>query len=139
MSTSPVEHPALVRDIHLLDRALAVPAGEPGWRHRICQRLEDLRGAFAEHTRVTEGPDGHYRVLLEHAPRLAHGIQVLIHEHAAIAATMSALHRRTEMPEVTADELRGGAGHLLRELSRHRQRGADLVYQAYQTDIGGET
>ena len=24
-------------------------------------------------------------------------------------------------------------------LSRHRQRGADLVFDAYQTDIGGET
>jgi hypothetical protein len=28
---------------------------------------------------------------------------------------------------------------LLAKLSRHRQRGADLVYEAYQTDIGGET
>jgi hypothetical protein len=139
MSTSPVQHPALLRDIHLLERALAAPAAEPGWRHRICLRLQDLRCAFAEHMRVTAGPDGHYLELLDHAPRLAHGIQVLIHEHTAIAATMSALQRRTEAPEVTAEELRGGAGHLLRELSRHRQRGADLVYQAYQTDIGGET
>jgi hypothetical protein len=34
---------------------------------------------------------------------------------------------------------RGWASDLLRELSRHRQRGADLVYEAYATDIGGET
>ncbi|WP_422771495.1 hypothetical protein ACN28C_33630 [Plantactinospora sp. WMMC1484] len=31
------------------------------------------------------------------------------------------------------------ATDLLRELFRHRQRGADLVYEAYQPDIGGET
>jgi hypothetical protein len=28
---------------------------------------------------------------------------------------------------------------LLATLSRHRQRGADLVYEAYQVDIGGDT
>jgi hypothetical protein len=28
---------------------------------------------------------------------------------------------------------------LLGHLARHRQRGADLVYEAYQADIGGET
>jgi hypothetical protein len=35
--------------------------------------------------------------------------------------------------------LRGWTSDLLHELSRHRQRGADLVYEAYETDIGGET
>jgi hypothetical protein len=37
------------------------------------------------------------------------------------------------------DDMRGWGSNLLRDLSRHRQRGADLVYEAYATDIGGET
>jgi hypothetical protein len=33
--------------------------------------------------------------------------------------------------------LRDGLTDLLAELVRHRQRGADLVYEAYSVDIGG--
>jgi hypothetical protein len=133
------QRPALLRDTHLLERALAAPAGDPGWRQRVRVRLGGLCGAFAEHVVVSEGPDGRYAELLDHAPRLARAVQLLIREHAVVAATMSDLQRRVDRPEATVEELRDGAGDLLRELSRHRQRGADLVYQAYQTDLGGET
>ena len=37
------------------------------------------------------------------------------------------------------DEVRDAGLALLGRLSRHRQRGADLIWDAYQTDIGGET
>ena len=37
------------------------------------------------------------------------------------------------------DSIRESATTFLGRLSRHRQRGADLVFDAYQTDIGGET
>ena len=88
---------------------------------------------------VTEGPDGLYAELLDHAPRLTRQVQVLVREHAAVAATMSGLQRRIDTPDVRVEDLRTWASDLLRELSRHRQRGADLVYEAYATDIGGET
>jgi antitoxin (DNA-binding transcriptional repressor) of toxin-antitoxin stability system len=130
---------ALLRKIQLFERAIAAPAADPHWRHRVRVRLGGLRAAFAEHVVVTEGPDGLYAELLEHAPRLARGVHVLIREHGAVVAAMSALQRWADLPETTAEQLRGWASDLLRELSRHRQRGADLVYQAYQLDIGGET
>ena len=130
---------ALLRDIHLFEQAIAAPVADPGWRQRVGARLGGLHTAFAEHVVVTEGPNGLYTELLDHAPRLARGVHVLIREHGAVAAALSALQRRVELPEATAEEVRGWASDLLRELSRHRQRGADLVYQAYQTDIGGET
>jgi hypothetical protein len=37
------------------------------------------------------------------------------------------------------ERVRQRADELLAALSRHRQRGADLVYEAYATDLGGET
>ncbi len=46
---------------------------------------------------------------------------------------------RADLPGTRVDEIRRCGGELLRALSRHRQRGADLVYDAYETDIGGET
>lgn len=130
---------ALLRSIQLFEQALAAPGADPGWRERVSSRLHSLRGAFAEHIVVTEGTDGLYRELLDHAPRLARRVHVLIREHTALAATLGALQHQAGLPEATAEELRGWASDLLRELSRHRQRGADLVYEAYHTDIGGET
>jgi hypothetical protein len=43
-------------------------------------------------------------------------------------------------PPVTAPDaeaVRKQGTNLLGRLVRHRQRGADLIYEAYQTDIGG--
>jgi hypothetical protein len=45
-------------------------------------------------------------------------------------------------PPLTAgdvDAIRALATALLGRLARHRQHGADLIYQAYQVDLGGET
>ncbi|MFK3980962.1 hypothetical protein ACI2K4_11360 [Micromonospora sp. NPDC050397] len=156
MVTGPIQHPVaafpigepavlraarrqrvrLLREIHSFEQALASPAGDPDWRPRVTLRLSGLRGEFAEHVRLTEGRDGLFAELLDRAPRLSRNVHVLLREHAAVAAVLSALQRRAELPEATAEELRSWAGDLLRELSRHRQRGADLVYRAYGTDIG---
>ena len=130
---------ALLGEIHFLEQTIAAPPRNPGWRQRVGTRLSGLRGAFAEHMVLTEGPEGLYAELLDHAPRLARGVHVLIREHAAVVAAMAALQRRVELPETPNRELRNWTTDLLRELSRHRQHGADLVYEAYQTDIGGET
>ena len=130
---------ALLRDIQTFEQAIASPIGEPGWRERVSIRLHALRAAFAEHIVVTEGDDGLYAELLEHAPRLTHRVKLLIREHAAIAVSLSALQRRADLPGTRSGELRTCGGEVLRALSRHRQRGADLVYDAYETDIGGET
>ncbi|MGW4461142.1 hypothetical protein [Micromonospora sp. NBC_01796] len=156
MVTGPIQHPVaafptgdpialraarrhrvtLLREIHAFEQALAGPADDPDWRHRVALRLDGLRGEFTEHVRLTEGRSGLYAELLDRAPRLARTVHVLLREHAAVAAVLAALQRRAQLPEATTEELRGWAGDLLRELSRHRQRGADLVYRAYGTDIG---
>ncbi|GAB3945110.1 hypothetical protein [Micromonospora vulcania] len=129
----------LAGDVHALARALAVAATEPRWRERVLLRLRPVGRAFAEHVQVTEGPAGLYRELLTHSPRLGYGVRLLTRDHAAIVAAILAVQRVAEQPEASADELRHRAGHLLRTLARHRRRGADLLWQAYQTDLGGET
>lgn len=66
-------------------------------------------------------------------------MRLLTREHAAIVAALLAVQRIAEQTEVHPDELRHRAGHLLRKLARHRRRGSDLLWEAYQTDLGGET
>jgi hypothetical protein len=127
----------LLQVIQAFEMALAVPARDPRWRERVVDRLRALREEFGEHVVVTEGPEGLYAELLEHAPRLAHGVHGLVREHAAIISAVEGLAARLSSADI--ERLRGWSSDLLRELARHRQRGADLVYEAYATDIGGET
>ncbi|MFG1650753.1 hypothetical protein ACGFIE_12540 [Micromonospora sp. NPDC049275] len=129
----------LAGDLHALARAVALATSEPRWRETVLLRLHPVGQGFAEHVRATEGPAGLYRELLTHSPRLDHGIRLLTREHAPIVAAVLTMQRLAERSEASPDELRRRAGHLLRTLARHRRRGADLLWQAYQTDLGGET
>lgn len=149
MVTSPIGHQIpeleavrrnreeLLQAQQLVERALATPAAGPGWGERFARRIAELRDAFAAHVQVTEGADGLYAGILDRAPRLAHSVDKLVHDHAAIAVSIDALCQRA----TTADPqwVRRWASDLTRQMSRHRQRGADLLYEAYATDIGGET
>jgi hypothetical protein len=129
----------LLDTIHAFERAIAVPSAEPDWRHHVAARLSRLRQVFAEHIRVTEGSDGLYAELLTAAPRLARAVRVLVREHAMVVRALDTFSQRLSDPDIEVERFRGWGSDLLRELSRHRQRGADLVYEAYATDIGGET
>lgn len=129
------------------ERAVTAPAGDdPAWRDRVRQRLAALRAQLTEHMVVTEGPDGLYAELLEHAPRLDRPVAGLVAEHRVLQVRADSLDRALRRPTRAADRpgraeerVRRHAGELLAALSRHRQRGADLVYEAYATDLGGET
>ena len=123
--------------VQAFEAALAVPAGDPSWRKRVGDRLRDLREAFAEHVTVTEGADGLYAQLLDDTPRLACAVRSLVDEHGALAGAIQTLYADATAGEI--ERLRERGVDLLRGLARHRQRGADLVYEAYATDIGGET
>jgi len=126
-----------------LEQALAAPAADLKgfWTERVNVALIELSADIREHIDVTEGPDGLYPGLLTTAPRLCNSVAILTREHVEIMAMSDGLLVRMGEPIVSTDveEIRDRAIALLVKLSRHRQRGADLVYEAYQTDIGGET
>jgi hypothetical protein len=126
-----------------LEQALAAPAVDLKgfWTERVHVALVELSADIGEHITITEGPDGLYPGLLTTAPRLCNSVASLTREHVEIKAMADGLLTRMGEPIVSSDvdEIRDRAMALLVKLSRHRQRGADLVYEAYQTDIGGET
>jgi hypothetical protein len=129
----------LLRAIHRFERAVASPAAAPTWRERVADQIAALREQLAEHVVVTEGPDGLYAELLEHAPRLDRQVTGLTEDHGVLREQIGSLASMVQAPTVGVEDLRRLATDLLGELARHRQRGADLVYEAYATDIGGET
>jgi hypothetical protein len=101
----------------------------------------ELSGDFREHIDITEGPDGLYRDLLETSPRLSDAAASLTREHVLISGQIDHLLARVTAPDGTedVDRVRDLGTALLGRLVRHRQRGSDLVFDAYDFDIGGET
>ncbi|GAA1817144.1 hypothetical protein HC028_21340 [Planosporangium flavigriseum] len=116
--------------------ALTMPVAQPDWRRAVAAELPHLRAAFAAHVELTEGPDGLYAEVLADAPRLVRRVNSLGSEHAAVSAALEALARRVD---ADPERVRSWGSDLLRALSSHRQRGADLIHEAYATDLGGET
>lgn len=133
----------LLESLRALEHALAAPAvGDvAAWAQRVSTALVELEADFREHVELTEGADGLYRSLLEVAPRLSNVVRTLTGDHTRIRTAIGLLVATTGAPLVATDvaRVRQAGTTLIARLSRHRQRGADLVFEAYQTDIGGET
>ena len=125
-----------------LEQALSGPAPgrESAWAERVHVALVELTSDLRTHVQVTEGPDGLHHEVLGTAPRLAGRVTRLTAEHGEIALAVDAL-LVVVTPPLSADvvtEARELGVRLLGRLVRHRQAGADLVYEAYQSDIGGQ-
>lgn len=133
----------LLASLRAVEQALAAPGvGDVGaWAERVSVALIELESDFREHVALTESADGLYRGVLEAAPRLTQAVRNLTADHGRIRTSIGSLVDAASGPVVAADvaRLRETGTSLLARLSRHRQRGADLVFEAYQTDIGGET
>ena len=124
-----------------LERCLAAPASGRAvvWGEAVHDALATLASDFGAHVEVTEGPDGLHQAILSRDLRLANAVDRLTAEHAEMADKVAALVADSQ-PPVTGpdvDELRERATSLLGRLVRHRQIGADLIYEAYHTDVGG--
>ena len=150
----------LYESITALEHALAapVPGRQKRWATRVAEALEELSDDFRDHVVLMEGADGLNKRLIRRAPRLAHQVDSLTREHAALSQLIGELstlveHAQGSMErgestrgEPSAEEaIQGGwdevrvlGNKLLGALSGHRQRGADMVYEAYAVDIGGQ-
>lgn len=126
-----------------LERSIcAPPADQPGmWVEQARVAAGDLAAEFVDHITVTEGPDGLHQAILAGDLRLANAVQALTDDHAALTEEIQALIRRLDSarstPSPDTASIAERAVALLAHLARHRQQGADLIYEAYQTDLGG--
>jgi hypothetical protein len=127
-----------------LERAIASPA--PGrvdaWVSGVRTALDALRDVVDHHIHATEAPGGFLDEIVDTEPRLANQAQRLRDEHGELVDAISAASARlrsgtTFAQDEWVDAMRDRILVLLAALVRHRQRGADLVYEAYAVDIGG--
>ncbi len=136
---------SLRRALGDLEAALDAPAEgrRRAWAAELERNLAHLETVFSVHIEVTEGPGGLYEEIIENAPRLSNKIERFKSEHVhmarEIAANLARLRAADEDDLDELTELRARIGRLLEDLRRHRKRGANLVYEAYAVDIGGES
>jgi hypothetical protein len=125
------------------EEALSGPASgrEDAWAREVIDALAHLRETIEEHIEVTERPGGLYDEILDNAHRLAGAVQRLREEHPLLRdATSEAIRRLRTTPIGTTwslEEARDDIQRLFGRIVRHRQLGADLVWEAYNLDLGG--
>ena len=110
------------------------------WRRLVAARITALGEAFAEHVAETEAPGGLYDEMEEIAPHVQGKARRLREEHPRLTGAIADAEARfaAPFPEGTdLDALRDDLQRLMGRLVRHRQHGADLVWEAYELDIGG--
>lgn len=133
----------LWRHLVALEDSLATPI--PGrateWAERVHDALTDLAGTFERHVALTEGPGGLFEEVRTFAPRLTGSIETLHAEHEQISSLLRqelraarGIHDAADL--APAQEIRTRLTELLTLLLRHRQVGADLLYEAYAVDVG---
>jgi hypothetical protein len=135
-------HDALVH----LEQAISSPAAGriPTWSETVTKEMVSLRDAFDQHVIVTEKPGGLYEEIMERAPRLAGKLRRLQDEHPTVTQQIGTALGRLEAGDIgdegspwPLDRARDDLQRLLGSIVRHRQSGADLVWEAYNVDIGG--
>ena len=132
----------LRESIVTLEHALAtsLSADPARWAERVQVALVELAADVRAHVEITEGADGLYSDILRAAPRLSGAVHRLGREHEVIRRQIDdALARLGDLQGFEeGQQLREQGTDLLGDLMRHRQRGSDLVFSAYELDIGGE-
>ena len=126
-----------------VEQAISRPAvgREPEWTKGVVLRLEGLAHAIEEHVEITERPEGLYDEISTKAPHLATKIDRLREEHPVLRDRTQVLLTKLQTtaigPAWPLDEAREDLQRLLGQIVRHRQLGSDIVWEAYNLDIGG--
>jgi hypothetical protein len=127
-----------------LELALAAPfANRVDWVTNVRSSLSVVHDVWTRHIVETEAPGAFLDELVTESPRLSTPTSRLRRDHSDILATIVRTEKRLATPAEDdayvgwAEDLRVELTALLAALARHRQRGADLVYEAYAVDLGG--
>ena len=122
-----------------LETMVSSPSAAEGWHESVGKALAELRLALDEHIAVTEGDGGLLAEILELAPRFSGEVALINAEHEglieALERAILTLEGTVEIGSDDPDPIRRRVMTVLGRLSLHRQRGADLIYDAYNVDI----
>lgn len=118
-------------------RAVSAPiASGAHWRRRLHRELVKLARAADDHVAETEAVGGLLSEIVEQAPRLWRETDGLRAEHVMLVSECARVLDQL-VGSNSPLSIRRQVNLLLGRFERHRYRGADLVYEAFDVDIGG--
>ena len=126
---------ALGAAMQALETTVARSAAAPGWAGGVGAAIAEVRRALEAHIADVEGPDGLLEEILDLAPRLAHMTQEIEDEHDTLLESVIRVEKAVDR-DADPRATRRAVISLLGGLVIHRQRGSDLIYEAYNVDIG---
>ncbi len=108
------------------------------WAHRVTDHVEQLRAAFKNHVAITENAGGLFDDIMDQAPRLAHAIAELRLDHKSLRSLLDDAEPSIQdvHDDTGVEKTRASVLDLIRDLLEHRHRGSELVYDAYNVDLG---
>ncbi len=126
----------LHRAMERLEATVARPAAPDGWADAVDASLLELEDALGAHIREVEAPDGLLAEIVDVAPRLVSDVETIKNEHVELVASWARARQSLGgNGAASVTEVRRRIISLLGRLAIHRQRGSDLVYEAYNVDI----
>ena len=136
---------SLLRAAIGLEDALASPVGDgERWRLRVAMATDHATARIVEHISQTEGAGNILEEVSAHAPRLARRVEQMLVDHERLEKAAHDLQTAVaELDHVDDDQLeaqaivvRNKSVDMMGLIARHRQRGSDLLYEAYHVDLG---
>lgn len=127
----------LRRAMAWLENRVARPSATPAWRVDVEAALLELGEALDAHIGEVEGEDGLLASVVAHAPRLAGQASEMRADHDDLRAGFDrAWAACSGHEELESALVRRRVTSLLGRLAIHRQLGSELVFDAYNVDIG---
>jgi len=127
--------------VHVLEKALVSPAPgrESDWKRRAGAALAVVEDLVRQHVESAEGPGGLFQEI-ELTLGRPRDLTLAKNEHErllkASRALLMELDEKRDDPAFPAEEVRERTLRLTLVLRRHAAREADLVYSAFDLDLG---
>lgn len=126
-----------------MDDAIIAPSTDAThWAGGMREALDELAGILRRHQDASERPGGTLEEMAALQPRLTPRLDRSRAEHVPLIERAEGLRdsasRQMEAGSVDVDRLRQDVGRLQSDVRRHMAVGIDLMYEAYERDMGGE-
>lgn len=129
---------ALKDTMEALVAAASAPTGTVGWLEQVSKSIEEISHALDRHVDLVEGEEGLLAEITDMSPHLQPVIDQMRADHKDLQGRVDSAKLAVKQARSGANgfaELRREIRELVSALADHRERGADLVYDAYNIDI----
>lgn len=126
----------LYRAMQRLESTVSRASGQGDWVEKVRDALTGLAESIDRHVTEIEAPKGLFAEVIDRSPHLSANVNRLEREHEElIETTGAALEMITAEDGVEVEQVKRMALRILGKIAIHRQRGSELLFDAYNVDL----